>query len=91
MDKLKRAKNLYKALQKDSQSVFFGSEEIKNRHVRDYYLAKAIAFVKNKFDEDVIELEEKVNKAATSFPFLQIEIDYSNQLFLDKKINKYTY
>ena len=58
---------------------------------RDYYLANAIAFVKNKFDEDVIELEEKVNKAATSFPFPQIEIDYSNQFLLDKRINKYAY
>ena len=34
MDKLKRTKNLYKALQKDSQSVFFGSEEIKNNHIK---------------------------------------------------------
>ena len=58
---------------------------------RDFYLANAIAFVKNKFDEDIFKLEEKVNKAATSFPFPQIEIDYSNQLFLDKKINKYAY
>ena len=58
---------------------------------RDFYLANAIAFVKNKFDEDIFKLEEKVNKAATSFPFPQIEIDYSNQLFLDKKFNKYAY
>ena len=36
---------------------------------RDFYLANAIAFVKNKFDEDIFKLEEKVNKAATSFPF----------------------
>ena len=34
MEKLKRAKNLYKALKKDSKSVFFGSEEITNNYVK---------------------------------------------------------
>ena len=34
MDKLRRAKNLYKALQKDSKSIFFGSEEIKSNHIK---------------------------------------------------------
>ena len=34
MEKLKRAKNLYKALQKDSKSVFFGSEQITNNYVK---------------------------------------------------------
>ena len=59
---------------------------------RDFYLANAIAFVKNKFDKDFIELEEKVHKAETSFPFPpQIEIDYSNQFLLDKILNKYAY
>ena len=58
---------------------------------KDFYLANAIAFVKNKFDEDIIELEEKVNKAETSFPFPQIAIDYSNQFLLDKTLNKYAY
>ena len=59
---------------------------------RDFYLANAIAFVKNKFDKDIIELEEKVHKAETSFPFPpQIEIDYSNQFLLDKILNKYAY
>ena len=32
--KLKRAKNLYKALKKDSKSVFFGSEQITNNYVK---------------------------------------------------------
>ena len=58
---------------------------------KDFYLANAVAFVKNKFEEDIIELEEKVNKAETSFPFPQIEIDYSNQFLLDKTLNKYAY
>ena len=47
--------------------------------------------MKNKFDEDIYKLEERVNKAETSFPFTQIEIDYSNQFLLDKRINKYDY
>ena len=34
MEKLKRAKNLYKALKKDSESVFFGSEQITNNYVK---------------------------------------------------------
>ena len=34
MDKIKRAKNLYKALQKDNKSVFFGSEEITNKYIK---------------------------------------------------------
>ena len=34
MEKLKRAKNLYKALKKDSKSVFFGSEQITNNYVK---------------------------------------------------------
>ena len=46
MDKLKRAKNLYKALQKDSQSVFFGSEEIKNSHIKK---ARLSGYDKDKF------------------------------------------
>ena len=58
---------------------------------RDFYLANSIAFVKNKFDEEIFKLGEKVNKAETSFPFPQIEIDYSNQFLLDKKINKCAY
>ena len=58
---------------------------------RDFYLANSIAFVKNKFDKEIFKLEEKVNKAETSFPFPQIEIDYSNQFLLDKKINKCAY
>ena len=58
---------------------------------RDFYLANSIAFVKNKFDEEIFKLEEKVNKGETSFPFPQIEIDYSNQFLLDKKINKCAY
>ena len=65
--------------------------ELLFKEKRDYYLANAIAFVKNKFDEDIIELEEKINKAETSFPFPQIEIDYSSQFLLDKRINKYAY
>ena len=46
MDKVKRAKNLYKALQKDSQSVFFGSEEIKNSHIKK---ARRSSYDKDKF------------------------------------------
>ena len=46
MDKLKRARNLYKALQKDSESVFFGSEEIKNRHIKK---ARLSSYAKDKF------------------------------------------
>ena len=34
MEKLKRAKNLYKALKKDSKSGFFGSEQITNGYVK---------------------------------------------------------
>ena len=46
MDKLKRTKNLYKSLQKDSQSVFFGSEEIKNTHIKK---ARRSNYAKDKF------------------------------------------
>ena len=46
MDKLKRTKNLYKALQKDSQSVFFGSEEIKNTHIKK---ARSSNYAKDNF------------------------------------------
>ena len=46
MDKLKRTKNLYKSLQKDSQSVFFDSEEIKNTHIKK---ARRSNYAKDKF------------------------------------------
>ena len=46
MDKLKRARNLYKALQKDSESVFFGSKEIKNSHIKK---ARRSNYAKDKF------------------------------------------
>ena len=46
MDKLKKARNLYKALQKDSKSVFFGSEEIKNSHIKK---ARRSNYAKDKF------------------------------------------
>ena len=46
MDKLRRAKTLYKALKKDSQSVFFGSEEIKNTHIKK---ARRSNYAKDKF------------------------------------------
>ena len=56
---------------------------------RDFYLANAIAFVRNKFDEEIHKLEEKVNKAETSFPFPQkIEVDYSNRFHVDDKFLK---
>ena len=57
MDKLKRAKNLYKALQKDSESVFFGSEEIKNRHIKK---ARRSNYAKDRFFLDLyININEK--------------------------------
>ena len=57
MDKLKRAKNLYKALQKDSESVFFGSEEIKNRHIKK---ARCSNYAKDRFFLDLyININEK--------------------------------
>ena len=57
MDKLKRAKNLYKALQKDSESVFFGSEEIKNRYIKK---ARHSNYAKDRFILDLyININEK--------------------------------
>ena len=59
---------------------------------RDFYLANAIAFVRNKFDEEIYRLEENVNKAETTFPFpSEIEIDYSNEYLWDNLYKKYTY
>ena len=55
-------------------------------------MANAIAFVRNKFDEEIYRLEENVNKAETTFPFpSEIEIDYSNEYLWDNLYKKYTY
>ena len=59
---------------------------------RDFYLANAIAFVRNKVDEEIYRLEENVNKAETTFPFpSEIETDYSNEYLWDNLYKKYTY
>ena len=59
---------------------------------RDYYLANAAAFLRNTFEEEIYKLEEKINKAETTFPFPpELQIDYTNKYLLNGIIKKYDY
>ena len=76
-------------------SITFKNEEeiveLLFRKNRDFYLANAVAFVRNKFDKDIIELEKSVISAPTSYPYEEIEIDYTKPNLLHKRLEKYKY
>ena len=59
---------------------------------RDYYLANATVFLRNTFEEEIYKLEEKINKAETTFPFPpELQIDYTNKYILNGIVKKYDY
>ena len=74
--------------------TFKNEEEIVEllfRKNRDFYLANAVAFVRNKFDKDITELEKSAISAPTSYPYDEIEIDYTKPNLLYKRLEIYKY
>ena len=74
--------------------AFKNEEEIVEllfRKNRDFYLANAIAFVKNKFDKEIVDLEKNIKIAPATFPYQEVEIDYTKPSLLNKRLEKYKY
>ena len=62
------------------------------RKNRGYYLTNAIAFVKNKFDKEITELDKIVKRAPKTFPIAkEIGLDYTRPVLFPYRMENHKY
>ena len=57
----------------------------------NYYLSNAIAFVKNKYDKEIVELNKAVKNVPQKFPYEEIGLDYTRSALIAKRLENYKF